>query len=155
VRANYDYYEPRTEHGSSLSPSVHALIASQVGYADAAYGYFRMGSTIDLYNASKKVMSGGSFLGGIHTAACGAVWQMIVQGFAGLRVDETGIRLQPRLPQPWQRLTFKLMVRHNLLTVQMEPERVTVTADGENQAAVNVMVNGKSARVEPGETADF
>jgi kojibiose phosphorylase len=50
---------------------------------DRAYEYFHKGAGIDLYNASKKVFSGGTFLGGIHTAAAGGVWQMIVQGFAG------------------------------------------------------------------------
>lgn len=32
LTANCEYYEPRTEHDSSLSPSVHALVASREGH---------------------------------------------------------------------------------------------------------------------------
>ena len=56
LTANYEYYEPRTEHGSSLSPSVHALVASRAGHPEEAYRYFLESASIDLYNASKKVI---------------------------------------------------------------------------------------------------
>ena len=31
ARANYDYYEPITSHGSSLSPGIHAAVAARLG----------------------------------------------------------------------------------------------------------------------------
>jgi kojibiose phosphorylase len=155
VRANYDYYEPRTEHGSSLSPSVHSLIASRAGYAEEAYRYFQEAATIDLYNASKKVMSGGSFLGGIHTAACGAVWQMIVFGFAGFTLEEPDLRFQPALPEQWESVSFTLVVWGNVLAVEILPDRVVIRAQGENEDALPVTVGDQSASVAPGETQTF
>jgi kojibiose phosphorylase len=152
MRANYDYYEPRTEHGSSLSPSVHAVAASKVGYAEQAYDYFLNAATIDLYNTSTKVMSGGTFLGGIHTAACGAVWQMIVEGFAGLTVDEAGIGLAPALPAQWSGLAFKLVVRGNLLSVRLTGERATIESAIENAEPVTVRVGGRTKTLHPGES---
>jgi kojibiose phosphorylase len=151
MRANYDYYEPRTEHGSSLSPSVHALIASYVGYRDQAYRYFKQGSTIDLYARSEKVVSGDRFLGGIHTAACGGVWQMIVQGFAGFRVDQTGIGFQPAMPDHWERLSFKLIIRGNVLDIEIVREHVTIEASRENKGSVDVHVGGETRTLEPGD----
>jgi len=153
MRANYDYYEPRTEHGSSLSPSVHALIASRVGYTDEAYEYFKKAATIDLYDASEKVMSGGSFLGGIHTAACGAVWQMVVQGFAGFRVEENGIRFEPSLPERWDRVAFRLVIRDNVLDVEVTNRHVVVTASEENDGSVAVRVEGETALLRGGDSA--
>jgi kojibiose phosphorylase len=150
MRANYDYYEPRTEHGSSLSPSVHALVASKVGYAERAYDYFMNAVTIDLYNASTKVMSGGTFLGGIHTAACGAVWQMIVQGFAGFSIDEDGIGFAPALPARWDGLSFRLVVRGNLLTVRLTEEEIAVESAPENETPVTVRVGGRAMVLGPG-----
>lgn len=91
IRANFDYYEPRTEHGSSLSPSVHSQMAGKAGYQRMAYSYFKQGTPIDLHNASKKVNSGGPFLGGTHTASCDGTWLMLVQGFAGFTLDEDGV----------------------------------------------------------------
>ncbi len=140
MRANYDYYEPRTEHGSSLSPSVHAVVASKVGYEDEAYRYFLEGSTIDLYNASRKVMSGGSFLGGIHTAAAGAVWQMIVKGFAGMKVVGDGLYFAPALPASWKALRFKLVFREALVRVELTREEIILTAAENNALTLPITV---------------
>ena len=158
LRANYDYYEPRTEHGSSLSPSVHALVASKAGYPEAAYDYFKKGATIDLYNASNKVMSGGSFLGGIHTAACGGTWLMLIKGFAGFEIDDLGVSFQPALPKQWKSLTFKLVVWYHLLDVKITSERVAVTSDECNEKSIHVAVRdprGQKGWVKPGETQIF
>ncbi len=153
MRANYDYYEPRTEHGSSLSPSVHSLVASRVGRPGRAYEYFKKGSTIDLYDASTKVMSGGTFLGGIHTAACGGVWQMIVQGFGGLQVDQGGIRLAPALPDHWERVVFHLVIRNNLLAIELREDEVRVRATQENGGSVRVTVGEKMQVLSGGDRA--
>ena len=154
-RANYDYYEPRTEHGSSLSPSVHALIAARVGYADEAYRYFMIASTIDLYNKSKKVMSGGTFLGGIHTAAAGAVWQIIVQGFAGFEVHNGGLTFRPALPEQWDAVSFKIVYRGNPLRVRLTHQTLTVTSAAENTESVAVAVGEHKQTVEPGSSVTF
>ncbi|MCX6224635.1 MAG: family 65 glycosyl hydrolase domain-containing protein, partial [Bacteroidia bacterium] len=37
IQRNFDFYEPRTVHESSLSPCVHSILASGLGYIDAAY----------------------------------------------------------------------------------------------------------------------
>lgn len=155
MRANYDYYEPRTEHGSSLSPSVHSVVASKVGYEDEAYRYFMEGSTIDLYNASKKVMSGGSFLGGIHTAAAGAIWQMIVKGFAGFEVLGDGIRFKPALPQSWEALRFKLTFHDNDLQVEITPQQLTVKSAAASEDAIPVAVGEQRSLLRPGEKVSF
>ena len=152
MRANYDYYEPRTEHGSSLSPSVHSIVAGWAGYPDEAYRYFREASTIDLYNASKKVMSGGSFLGGIHTAAAGGVWMMLVKGFAGFDVEGDAIRFNPALPAAWDGLAFPIVFRGDKLRVEIMPETLTLHAAETNAAAVKVRVREQVVKVAPGVT---
>ena len=155
MRANYDYYEPRTEHGSSLSPSVHATVASWVDYEDEAYRYFLEAASIDLYNASKKVMSGGSFLGGIHTAAAGAVWQMIVKGFAGFKIVAGVLHFRPVLPKQWEKVTFKLVVHGNWLTISLAADGLTITAAPDNPNTLTVRVGANEAAVAPGETLNL
>ncbi len=150
MRANYDYYEPRTEHGSSLSPSVHSIVAGWADYPDEAYRYFMEASTIDLYNASKKVMSGGSFLGGIHTAAAGAVWQMIVKGFAGFKLVAGVLYFQPALPEQWDSVTFKLNVRGNGLTITLTEDVLMLSAEADNPGVLRVHVGEHEVGVSPG-----
>lgn len=155
LTANYDYYEPRTEHGSSLSPSVHALVASKANRYDEAYRYFMEASTIDLYNASKKVMSGGSFLGGIHTAAAGGVWRIIVEGFAGFRITKNGIAFDPALPDTWGGIAFKLLVKGCLIAISLGKDSLQVTSDESNTKRITISFGKASESLAPGHSLDF
>ncbi len=155
MRANYLYYEPRTEHGSSLSPSAHALIASKAELPEEAFRYFEEASSIDLYNQSKKVMSGGSFLGGIHTAACGAVWFVVVQGFAGFEVHGDVLRFRPALPERWEGLRFPLVFQSNHLAVELRRDAITVTAAPDNPGTVTISVGDDERQVGPGESVSL
>ena len=151
LKANYEYYEPRTEHGSSLSPSVHSLVASNTNHPEEAYRYFMEASTIDLYNASKKVMSGGSFLGGIHTAAAGGVWLIIIQGFGGFRLKPNGASFKPALPESWDGLSFKLIVRECLIEVEIDSEQITVRSHSSNKNEIEIELGDQPKHLKPGE----
>ena len=155
LRANYVYYEPRTEHGSSLSPSVHAIIAHRAGLHREAERYFHEAATIDLYSKSRKVVSGGSFLGGIHTAACGGVWMAIVQGFAGFRVRDGAVELDPEFPASWGTLRFSVTYRGSRLHIRIDDSVVSVDSDDANEATVTIRLRGCERLAEPGATVDF
>src|SRR6202008_1654499 len=47
-RANWEYYEPRTEHGSSLSACAYAMVAAEIGELEFAHKYFLKTAKIDL-----------------------------------------------------------------------------------------------------------
>ncbi|MCC6357644.1 MAG: glycoside hydrolase family 65 protein [Phycisphaerales bacterium] len=112
VRAAWDYYLPYTTHDSSLSAGVHCLIAARLGLDDQAWEFWKRGAFLDLDT------DGGGAAEGIHIAAAGAVWQMIVFGFAGVRTAvqcgtaaEGGVgapTVRPQLPDAWKRVSFGL-----------------------------------------------
>jgi len=151
LRANFDYYEPRTEHGSSLSPAMYSIIASKVGYDEMAYEYFVKSCTVDLYNANKAI-SGGTFIGGIHTASCGAVWQMIIFGFAGYSVHENVLHFKPKMPAEWDGFDFSVHQRHNYLDVVVSEESIAVTSKVDNKESLTIDVYGERAEIKPGES---
>ncbi|MEM6362096.1 MAG: glycosyl hydrolase family 65 protein [Bacteroidota bacterium] len=155
LTANYEYYEPRTEHGSSLSPSVHALVASKAGHEEEAYRYFMESATIDLYNASKKVNSGGSFLGGIHTAAAGGVWRIIVEGFGGFQLTENGVKFEPRLPEEWEELSFKLVTKGCLIEIRIDKEGIAIKSDRNNSTELKTELFDQSKVLQPGENFEI
>ncbi len=107
VRANWDYYEPRTDHafGSSLGPAIHAALACEVGEPEEAYRHFLRAALVDLEDLR------GNTADGVHAASAGGVWQAVVFGFAGLQLTPTGPVAQPRLPKHWQRLRFSIRYR--------------------------------------------
>lgn len=50
IKENYAYYEKRTLHGSSLSPSIFSVMGLKVGDDSKAYRYLRRAAFIDLLN---------------------------------------------------------------------------------------------------------
>lgn len=112
-QANYEFYEPRTTHGSSLSACIHAIVAAELGQCEEAYAYFRESAMMDLHDF--KDNTGG----GIHAAALGGTWMAVVNGFGGMRDYPEGLRFTPRLPEAWSRLRFKVMYRGSRIEVDI------------------------------------
>jgi len=106
-RANWDYYEPRTDHtyGSSVGPAIHAIMGCEVGDLEAAYEHFMRAALADLRDLR------GNAADGIHAASAGGTWQAVAFGFAGLKLTPQGIVTGPRLPPGWRRLRFKVIYR--------------------------------------------
>jgi kojibiose phosphorylase len=102
---NWNTYYPRTDHGSSLSPAVHAWVAARLGLDDDAFYMFQHTAAIDLEDNK------GNVRDGIHGAASGGLWQAIVLGFCGLHLTENGPAVSPRLPEHWKQVSFKVYYR--------------------------------------------
>ncbi|HEX2272618.1 MAG TPA: glycosyl hydrolase family 65 protein [Acidimicrobiales bacterium] len=124
LEANYRYYEPRTSHGSSLSPPVHAAVAARVGALADADHYFRMAAAIDLDDRM-----GNSALG-VHLATMGGLWQAAALGFGGVRADGDALRIDPRIPPSWEGLGFSVRWRGTRVGVQVGPTSLRVDVDG-------------------------
>ena len=120
--ANLDFYEPRTSHGSSLSPAMHALLLARVGRLEQAVRYLESAATFDLENRNRTSHNGQ------HTATQGGVWQALAFGFAGLRPDGDCLQVDPHLPADWQALGLTVRFRGARIKVRIEPDRVLVSA---------------------------
>lgn len=105
VEKNWLYYEPRTEHGSSLSSCMYALTACRIGRLDLAWEHFMKTASIDLLGEGKQ-WAGEIYIGGTHPAANGGAWMIAVLGFAGLSVTNGRLTLNPRLPKELTSLRF-------------------------------------------------
>lgn len=79
-KANYEFYLPYTEHGSSLSSSMYARCACMTGDPEEAYKYLKMTANVDLEGGGKK-FAGSLYIGGSHPAACGGTWLTLSEGF--------------------------------------------------------------------------
>ncbi|HEY0186467.1 MAG TPA: glycosyl hydrolase family 65 protein [Cellulomonas sp.] len=141
--ADFDYYDPLTTGDSTLSAVVQSIIASEVGYQELALRYFTSALYVDLADLHHNTADG------VHVASLGGVWSALACGFGGMRDHEGVVSLDPRLPDVWDALVFRLTlrgvrvrvdVRHTELRLTVEQgdaatlvvrgERVTVTADG-------------------------
>jgi trehalose/maltose hydrolase-like predicted phosphorylase len=115
LRANYAYYTPRTDHtfGSSLGPSITAIMACKVG-DPSAYEHFMRAARADLFDVR------GNAGDGIHGASAGGLWQAVIFGFAGLHLEDGVWKTRPHLPQGWTRLAFKIFHKGQLLKFEVK-----------------------------------
>jgi len=115
---NYLYYVKRTLHKSSLSPSIHSILASEVKDTTRSYLYFLFSLYADLKNTHANCREG------IHAASLGGTWQAVVMGFAGFRNIENLPSFEPRLPGHWRSIKFRLKWRGCDLSVSAGNKKV-------------------------------
>ena len=118
---NWDYYEPKTLHDSSLSPSIHAIVALDIEDVEKGYEYFERSIRIDLGENLK------SSWDGLHAASLGGNWQAVVNGFGGVRITNKGrLRINPHLPKKWKRLRFKIKWHNEEYCVDITRNTITL-----------------------------
>jgi alpha,alpha-trehalose phosphorylase len=133
IKNSYDYYEKITTHDSSLSCAVYGIMASKIGYIEKAYKYFIETARLDLDDTHENTKDG------VHTANMGGTWMSVVYGFAGLRIKEDFISLNPKLPESWRRLNFKFLYRGVLIQVDMKKDKTEICIQGD--ACINLKIN--------------
>lgn len=112
-RANYEYYEPRCIHESSLSPSIHSIFASELGRHGEAFDFFGFATRMDLDNYNRNTREG------LHTTSIAAAWMNIVYGFGGMRSDGEGLLFNPSIPEGWSSYSFNISYKGAALSVQV------------------------------------
>jgi kojibiose phosphorylase len=145
TRANYDYYEPITCHGSSLSPGIHAAVAARLHDVPAATDYFKMAAAIDLADNM------GNAAAGLHMATMGGLWQAAVMGFCGVMRRGEALRLDPQLPEAWELVRLPLRFRGAYLHLDLRARKggvdVGITVE---KAPVTLQLDGQERELRPG-----
>lgn len=142
-RADFEYYDPITTGDSSLSGVVQAIIAAEVGYHDLALRYFTSSLFIDLADLHANTADG------VHIASTAGVWRALVCGFGGFRDYGGEFTIDPRLPDSWEALVYRITIEGSRVRVRVESDRVELTIeDGESVA---LSVRGEKVTVAAGQ----
>ncbi len=120
LAANLAYYGPRTAHGSSLSPAIHAALLARAGQPDQALELFRLAARLDLDDLT------GTTAGGLHLGTMGGVWQALAYGFLGLRPRAGWLDVDPRLPAAWDALAVRMRFHGQPIGVHAERDAVSL-----------------------------
>lgn len=120
--ANYEYYAPQTEHGSSLSDSMYAIVGARIGKTKEAYEHFRKTASIDIRGASKQ-FAGGVYIGGTHPAANAGTVLAVTQGFLGLQMHGGEITVDPKFPKQIKSIRLRYVAGNSI-------KEATIDRDG-------------------------
>lgn len=140
-KANWNYYEPKTLHDSSLSLSTHVILASDMKDKKMAYELFQRAIRID---AGENMKTSDA---GIHAASVAGIWQSIVFGFGGVRMLHGKLRVCPSLPENWNSLDFFIYWQGQKLHIEMDKKQLMI-ANETKEKIVEVSVYGKNYYIE-------
>ncbi len=139
LRRNFDFYEPKTVHESSLSPCVHVILASRLGYRDKAYELYLRTARLDLDDYNNDTEDG------LHITSMAGTWMSVVKGFGGLSIQDGKLSLSPYTPEHWKSYSFKIRFRNNLLRVAVSKDSIAV--ENLSDHAAEILVHGKTQRM--------
>jgi len=120
IKKNFDFYEPMTVHESSLSPCVHVILASRLGYKEKAYEMYLRTSRLDLDDYNNDTEDG------CHITSMAGTWMSVVKGFGGMRVREGKLFFSPYIPEQWKSYSFRIEFRGRVLKVKVAKEKTEV-----------------------------
>ena len=139
LKRNFDFYEPMTVHESSLSPCVHVILASRLGYKEKAYEMYLRTSRLDLDDYNNDTEDG------CHITSMAGTWMSVVKGFGGMRVVDGKLSFQPYIPDGWTSYSFRLEFRHRVIRVIISQKGTQIKL--ESGESLEVILNGKSQTI--------
>jgi alpha,alpha-trehalose phosphorylase len=146
-RRDFDYYEPRTTHDSTLSAGSHAIVAARIGRTADALRFLRQSVFVDLHNLH------GNVAHGLHIASMAGGWQGLVWGFAGLRIERGVPSFLPRAAAELPSYVFGLTWRGALLRVDVDAARCRYSLSGDGEP-LTILHDGLPLSLAPGDVAE-
>ena len=141
LKRNFDFYEPLTVHESSLSPCVHSILASRLGYLEKAYEMYLRTARLDLDDYNNDTEDG------CHITSMAGTWMSIVKGFGGLQIIDHQIHLNPFIPNGWEAYSFKINFRNHILNVKVSQDKVEIS--NRSTEMLRISINGTFHQIEP------
>jgi maltose phosphorylase len=136
IRKNFDFYEPMTVHESSLSPCVHVILASKLGYKQRAYELYLRTARLDLDDYNNDTEDG------LHITSMAGTWMSVVKGFGGMRVIDGVLHFNPFTPDQWQSYSFRLEFRGRVIKVKISKDKTETIL--ESGGTLEIFLNGES-----------
>lgn len=139
VKRNFDFYEPMTVHESSLSPCVHVILASRLGYKEKAYELYLRTARLDLDDYNNDTEDG------CHITSMAGTWMSIVKGFGGMRVIDGKLHFDPFIPDQWTSYSFRLDFRGRIIRVNVTRRKIETVL--ESGRAMDIVLRGRKVRL--------
>lgn len=121
IKRNFDFYEPMTVHESSLSPCVHVILASKLGYEEKAYEMYLRTSRLDLDDYNNDTEDG------CHITSMAGTWLSVIKGFGGMRIKNDTLHFNPFIPKQWKSYSFRIEFRGRVVKIKVAGQRVETT----------------------------
>jgi maltose phosphorylase len=141
IARNFDFYEARTVHESSLSPCIHSIIASKIGHKDKAYEMYLRTARLDLDDYNHEADEG------LHITSMAGTWMSVIYGFGGMRIKNNELHFNPYIPKEWQAYSFKIRFRKALLNIKVTRKNIEIS--NISKISTDVFLKGEKHVLKP------
>lgn len=121
ITKNFQFYEPKTLHESSLSPYIHSILAAQIDNVEKAYELFMHATRLDLDNYNNELFEG------LHVTSMPGSWLALVQGFAGMHLDNDRLAFRPIMPPKWKKYSFNINYKEHTLSLFIKRDKINIS----------------------------
>ena len=139
IKRNFDFYEPMTVHESSLSPCVHVILASKIGYKDRAYDFYLRTARLDLDDYNNDTEDG------CHITSMAGTWMSLVKGFGGMKIVDGKLYFNPYIPEQWKSYSFRIEFRGRVIKVKVSKDKTETLL--ESGQSLTIQLNGKDVNL--------
>ena len=141
IKENTEYYEPLTVHESSLSPSVHSILFSKINNHKKAYEMYLRTARLDLDDYNREVHEG------LHITSMAGTWLSVIEGFAGVRINEKELKFKPILPKEWRSYCFNIVYKNQRVKFDIKKENSVLTNYGDK--TIRISTDSNDYKLEP------
>jgi len=139
IQRHFDFYEPYTVHESSLSPCIHTILASAIGYEQKAYELYLRTARLDLDDYNNDTADG------CHITSMGGTWMAFVKGFGGMRVRSDKVSFAPFIPAKWESYAFRVNFRGAILKINVN--KLEVCIENLSDQEVNISLYDQEIKI--------
>ncbi|WP_035104433.1 beta-phosphoglucomutase family hydrolase [Desulfohalovibrio reitneri] len=150
LRVNYDYYKPRTSHGSTLSKVVHAVVSNFINRTESAWDWFLEAMRSDLFDTQ-----GGTTIEGIHTGVMAGTLMTIVRYFAGVEVHSKQPIINPSPPPHFNGLALRFCHRRVWYNLRIGRESMKMWLESDRRTQSVFQYKGEMISLPPGEVVEL
>ena len=141
IKNNFDFYEARTLHESSLSPCIHAALAARIQNEEKADELFLRATRLDLDDYNNEIAEG------CHITSMAGAWMALVYGFAGMLVKNNKLTFNPYILSKWDFYSFNVFFRDVFLKIRVEKNAIKVENTSDKEIVIEI--NEKEYTLDP------
>jgi kojibiose phosphorylase len=139
LKANFDFYDCRTMHESSLSATHSGILAAHIGEMELAYKYLLISARFNLdYDPPQ------NYNNGLHLAAFAGSWLILLNGFLGIDAEDQILAMRPRLPREITSIGFKLNYRGNVIQLNLSQNQLRLRLAKGPKNKLKIQVNDQT-----------
>lgn len=144
-----EYYLHRTSDGSTLSRIAHAWVLARSDRV-RSWEIARSALMSDVAD-----IQGGTTREGIHLGAMAGSIDLIHRAYTGLELRDDVLWINPRLPEPMQRLDVVVRYRGHTLELRITQDLLEIRTGDSRDPAMKIAVCGEILELKPGEQRSF